>query len=397
MKILQICNKIPYPPKDGGSLAMHQLSESLFLLGNDVKVLAMDTFKQGFSETEWDENYRQKFHPEYVFMDIRIKALDAMLNLFSDKSYNLERFHSQAFEDKLQAVLGSAAYDLIILESLYVTPYLALIRKHSRATIIYRAHNIEHVIWKRLQDGERNPFRKKYLRLLSERLKNYEDAIVNEFDGVAAITPGDAAYFRSTGCQKPIAHIPFGIEAKPLRTVCVDKNALFFIGSMDWMPNLESLRWVLDHLWDKLVALHPDIRLYVAGRNMPPWLQALEKKQVVMLGDVKDAEAFMDDKSILLAPYFSGGGMRVKFIEAMLQKKIIVTTAIGAEGIAGRDGEHFLIAESEAGMLAIIDKCLKDAEWTAYIGSNARSLVLDQYNSRKIAQRLVSLYASIRA
>ncbi|HXC06499.1 MAG TPA: glycosyltransferase, partial [Bacteroidia bacterium] len=155
------------------------------------------------------------------------------------------------------------------------------------------------------------------------------------------------------------------------------------------------LRWVLDHLWDKLVVLHPGIHLYVAGRNMPPWLMELEKKNVSMQGDVQDAAAFMDDKAILLAPYFSGGGMRVKFIEAMLQRKVVITTSIGAEGIAGRDGEHFLIAESEAGMLAILDKCLKDPEWMRYIGANARSLVLDQYNSRVIAQRLVSLYKSI--
>jgi glycosyltransferase involved in cell wall biosynthesis len=376
---------------------MHQISESLYLLGHDVKVLAMDTWKQGFSETEWDQEYRNKFHPEYVFMDIRIKALDAILNLFSDKSYNLERFHSQAFEDKLEHILKSGQFDMILLESLYVTPYLSLIRKHSKALVIYRAHNIEHIIWKRLHEGERKPIRKKYLHLLSERLKNYEDHILNDFDGIAAITPGDAAYFRSTGCTKPVMHIPFGIDARPLRTVPVEKGSLFFIGSMDWMPNLESLRWILDHLWDKIHALHPDVRLYVAGRNMPPWLKSLDKKNVIMTGDVADAEAFMADKAILLAPYFSGGGMRVKFIEAMAQKKVVVTTAIGAEGISGRDGEHFLIAESEAGMLSIIEKCLRDPEWMEFIGANARSLVQDQYNSRKIAIRLISLYENIKS
>ena len=394
MKILQICNKIPFPPKDGGGLAMHQLSEALHHLGHEVKVLAMNTHKQQFMEADWTPEYRRKFSPEQVLVDTRIKTLHALFNLFSDKSYNIERFDSEAFAAKLKEVLRAGIYDIIQLESLYVAPYLPLIRQHSRARVVLRAHNIEHQIWERLAAGGRNPLRKKYLRLLAERLKTYELKVLNDFDAIAAITAADAIFFRSNGCNKPGAHIPFGIEIKPRREAKVT-GPLFFIGAMDWLPNLESVKWVLEQMWPALHQKFPELRFSIAGRNMPLWLRNLKVAGVDIYPDVPDAGLFMADKAILLAPYFSGGGMRVKFIEAMSQGKVVVSTAIGAEGIEGRDGEHFLLAESRIGLISVVEKCLEDGEFLQYVGANARSLVRDKYDSQRIAEKLTAIYQKI--
>jgi glycosyltransferase involved in cell wall biosynthesis len=395
MKILQICNKIPFPSKDGGSMAMHQMSDALQRLGHKVKILAMDTHKQNFQESSLDDAYRKRFNPDYVFIDTRIRILHAMVNLFSDKSYNIERFYSVAFEEKLKELLLHNKYDIIQLESIYVAPYLPVIRAFSQAKVVLRAHNIEHTIWERLAEGETRPLRKKYLRLLAERLKMYEQNNINKFDAIAAISPGDTAYFRSTGYTRPVIHIPFCVDVKPLEACAVKPHSLFFIGSMDWLPNEESVRWVLDHLWDKLLEKQPKLHFYIAGRHMPQWLITLNRKQVIVVPDVPDAHKFIGDKAILLAPYFSGGGMRVKFIEAMAQKKTVITTRIGAEGIEGRDGEHFLLAESMPGLLAAVDRCFREPELMDYIGANARSLVADKYDSRKNAEKLTELYRKL--
>jgi glycosyltransferase involved in cell wall biosynthesis len=377
-------------------MAMHQLSDSLQRLGHKVKVLAMDTHKQAFDGVMPEESYLKKFEPEYIFIDTRVKIFDAMVNLFSDKSYNIERFYSSAFEQKLKALLLAGKYDIIQLESIYVAPYLPVIRAHSQAKVVLRAHNIEHLIWERLTASETRPIRKKYLRLLAERLKAYEQKHINEFDAIAAITPGDAAYFRSTGYTRPVIHIPFCIDVKPLAPCRVDPNSLFFLGAMDWLPNEESVRWVLDNLWDKLLEKQPQLHLYIAGRNMPRWLREMSRKQVVVVPEVADADLFISDKAILLAPYFSGGGMRVKFIEAMAQRKTVITTRLGAEGIDGRDGEHFLLAESISGLVAAVDKCIREPRFPDYIGANARSLVADKYDSKRNAEKLAELYRKLK-
>jgi glycosyltransferase involved in cell wall biosynthesis len=192
-----------------------------------------------------------------------------------------------------------------------------------------------------------------------------------------------------------VVHIPFGVEIKPFVATEVKPDSIFFIGAMDWLPNQESVRWVLDHLWDRLVVSHPGLHFYIAGRNMPRWLKELNRKQVSVFPDIPDADAFMSDKAILLAPYFSGGGMRVKFIEAMARKKTVITTGIGAEGIEGRDGDHFLLAQSEEGLLAVTDKCIRDAALREAIGDKARSLVANKYDSRRIAEKLTELFAKL--
>jgi glycosyltransferase involved in cell wall biosynthesis len=376
-------------------MAMHQLSDSLSHLGHEVRILAMNTHKQSFDEKEWDEDYVRKFRPEQVFIDTRLKRMDAARNLFSAKSYNIERFHSQAFSDKLAQILSSEKFDIIQLESIYVASYLPVIRKYSQAKVVLRAHNIEHLIWERIAGWEQRSLRKKYLKMLAQRLRIYELAKLNEFDAIAAITPGDAAFFRNNGCTKPVEHIPFGITLKPLLAVPVRKKSLFFIGAMDWLPNQETVKWVLENVWEELRDLYPTIQLHIAGRNMPDWLLSLKTKNVMITSDVPDADAFMADKAILLAPFFSGGGMRVKFIEAMAQQKIVITTSIGAEGIDGHDGEHFMIAESFPAIIGAIDKCFNEPEFVANVGANARNLVAEKYDSARIAEKLVGLYKSL--
>ena len=150
MKILQICSKIPYSPKDGGGIAMNILTHGLMEQGNIVHVLAVSTPKHFLSDDDIDADYKSKTAYQSVFIDTSVKSFDAILNLFSSKSYNVVRFYSSAFEKVLIEKLKSEQYDVVQLESLWVTPYLAVIRKHSKAKIVLRSHNVEYMIWERL-------------------------------------------------------------------------------------------------------------------------------------------------------------------------------------------------------------------------------------------------------
>ena len=150
MKILQICSKVPFPPKDGGSLAMNMITQGLIEAGNQVQVLAVSTPKHFVKEEEMDGAYRNKTSFRSVFIDTSVKPLNAILNLFSSKSYNIIRFYSKDFEKELITLLSAREYDIILLEALWVTVYLDTVRKYSSAKIVLRAHNAEFQIWERL-------------------------------------------------------------------------------------------------------------------------------------------------------------------------------------------------------------------------------------------------------
>ncbi|MCX6297226.1 MAG: glycosyltransferase, partial [Bacteroidetes bacterium] len=232
MKILQICSKIPFPPKDGGSIAMNILTSGLINAGNTVHVLAINTPKQFIKEEEIDENYKKLTSYRSVFIDTSINPLDAILNLFTSKSYNIVRFHSKVFEKVLVERLLSEEYDVIHLETLWVAPYVDVIRKNSKAKIVLRSQNVEFLIWERLAEDTLNPIKKIYLKILSKRLKKYELGMLNKYDAIATITELDSITFNSLGCSIPIIHIPFGIDLEKYKIdiSSLEKPSVFHIG-----------------------------------------------------------------------------------------------------------------------------------------------------------------------
>src|SRR5580693_8877194 len=119
MKILQVCNKVPFPPKDGGCIAMNNITQGLIEQGHKVKVLAINTEKH-FTDIETLPNeYRSKTNMEAVFIDTKVKVIPAFLNIFTNESYNISRFYSKEFEEKLINILKNETFDIVQLESLY--------------------------------------------------------------------------------------------------------------------------------------------------------------------------------------------------------------------------------------------------------------------------------------
>lgn len=397
MKILQVCSKIPYPSKDGGSIAMNIMTEGLMACGNQVTVLAMRTPKNNIREEDIDAGYRKKTSYHSVFIDTTVKPLAAFLNLFSDKSYNITRFYSIQFEKALVALLKKENFDIVQLETLWVSPYVEVIRKNSKAKIVFRSHNVEYTIWERLASIARNPLKRAYLKLLAVRLKKYEQYMLNNYDGIACITELDAAEFRKLGCKIPIIHIPFGIHLADYKpdTTHIEFPSLFHIGSMDWMPNEEAIKWFLKNVWTKIQLKYPNLNLYLAGRNMPAWLSELKMENVVVVGEVNDSISFMNSKAIMVVPLQSGGGMRVKIIEGMALCKTIITTTIGAEGIAYENKRNILIADSEQEFENAIDMCITNREFSDTIGKNARTLIENKYDNRMMCKELSMFYQTL--
>jgi glycosyltransferase involved in cell wall biosynthesis len=398
MRILQVCNKVPYPPKDGGCIAMNNLTHGLLKEGHQVKVLAINTQKHYTEIKELPETYRARTNIEAVFIDTSVKAVPAFLNLFSKGSYNISRFYSPAFEAKLAEILQKDAYDIVQLESLFVSMYIPVIRRHSKAKIVLRAHNIEHKLWERNADASGSFLKKKYFSFLADRLKIYELSTVKEYDGVAAITAGDARWFSENGFSSPLSVIPFGMDLDSVqqkKVVAEDKASVFHIGAMDWQPNIEGVNWFLEKVWDKVLQQHPDVKLYLAGRKISNELKSLNSKNIEVTGEVADAHEFILSKGLMIVPLLSGGGMRVKLIEGMALGKVVLSTSIGAEGVECEDGMNILIADDPDAFASVIGKYLSDKNYLAPIGARAKQFAAEYYNNDDISRKLSGFYKLI--
>jgi polysaccharide biosynthesis protein PslH len=399
MKILILCNKSPYPPKEGGPIAMNMIIEGLIDAGHQVKVLAVNSNKYHVDPTLIPEEYRAKTGIEFVDLDLRVTPLGAFLNLFSKKSYHVERFYSGKLKQKLIEILSGERFDVVQFEMLYMSPYLALVRKYSDARIVLRTHNVEHLIWERIAAITSNPVKKRYLGYLAGKLKTYEMSVINWFDGVAAITETDMEFFTGQGCTVPVTAIPFGINIRdyPVEKPTAHDRSLFSIGSMNWIPNQEGIRWFLDHAWNDIHMQYPKLKFYLAGREMPGWLINSNYPNVEVVGEVDDALAFIRSRGIMIVPLFSGSGIRIKIIEGMACGKPVISTTIGAEGIHYTAGENILIADQPCEFFEMVSACLDNDERCARIGQNARKLIEEQYNRDRIIERLTGFYQKIGA
>lgn len=395
MRILQLCNKPPYPPIDGGTKAMHNLTRGLLAAGHQVKVLCLSTHKHPLQPRDLPKEYVEQTRIEGVFVDISINLVDAFTDLITADNYNISRFFSPDMDIKLIRLLSEETFDVIQLESLFMTPYIPTLRRYSKGRIVLRSHNLEHVIQERIATGEKHILKKPYRRFLANQLRNYEMAVLDRVDGVAAISPADAAHFTAHGTHTPVVSIPFGVcaqEYPDMHVVPKGKPVFFHLGSMDWLPNEEGVRWLLSAVWPRVLRKRPDARLDLAGIKMPDDLMALDMPGLQVKGRVKDALKYIGQRQVMLVPLFSAGGMRVKIVEGMAMGKAVVATPIGAEGIEVTDGRDILLARNATEFVDHIVALHDAPQRIEEIGAQARNLVADHYSDARIVGELIAFY-----
>lgn len=392
MKVLQLCNKPPYPPVDGGTMAMNSVTEGLLAHGCEVRVLTVETDKHPLRRELIPDEHLRRTRLEAVHVDLGIHVLDAAAAWLCGESYHVKRYESADFAQKLREVLDAEEFDIIHMESIFLDPYVPLIRKHSGAKLILRAHNVEHQIWQRVARSTKNPFRRSYLKHAALTLRAYELEHVNDFDGVVCITRDDADYFRANGCRRPITAIPFGMEPADQPAVDVEPFSLFHIGSMDWLPNQEGIDWLLREVWPLVHREVPQAHLYLAGRKMPQRLMEAKVEGVTVVGEVADAMYFIASKQVNIVPLLSGSGIRVKIIEAMSAGKAVVSTTVGAQGIDYADGRNILLADTPRQFADQIKRLANDQDFCRQLGNNAMQLVAEQYDVRRLTDRLITFY-----
>ena len=160
LRILQICHKPPRPSVDGGCLAMDSLTQGLMMEGHRVKVMTLHTQKHPYKPKALGEDYVLATRFQAVFADTALSFRDAATHMVAGESYHLNRFHVPEMDRAIEECLRAEVFDVILLESLFVSSYLPAIRRLSDAEVILRAHNVEHQLWAEVaQDMDKGPKR----------------------------------------------------------------------------------------------------------------------------------------------------------------------------------------------------------------------------------------------
>jgi glycosyltransferase involved in cell wall biosynthesis len=429
MHILQLCPRVPYPPHDGGAIAMYETARGLAEAGHRVTILAANTPKH-HQPADALAHLGPNVRLVTVDVDTRIRPVAALRNLlFSHEAYNVERFISQQLLAKLVEVVLTEHIDIVQFEGTFVMWYAGQLNQALNARKLYvgqqpkfvlRAHNVEHTIWQMLASRASNPLKKWYLQKLAQRLRTFEKWMLHRIDAVAAITQDDvlrlqrlfawapdsvsdedvkAMYATRTAGPPAFAVIPasYDLGHLPEASAPPKPRTLFVIGSLNWLPNLEGLAWFLQEVWPQAHAELPELELHIAGSHPSADLTSRPPGQdnVFVHGFVESAPAFMQQYELMLVPLLSGGGMRVKVVEGLALGKAVLSTTLGAEGVAAHDGKNILLRDRAAAWLQALRDYYHGRLPLAAIGQAAARTAHAEYDTRQVTQRLLGLYETL--
>lgn len=373
MNILIIASRVPFPLHDGGAIATYNQFRGYAELGHKVQLLALNTRKHHADPTTIKREL-VKFGPVETFsINTDIRWQHALLNLFSRRSYNIERFDDAGFHRLIRQHLNKNQYDLIQFEGLFTAPYIQTVRKCSKAKLILRQHNVEHLIWEKQAAAEKNPLKHAYLEFLARRLKQYETRVLPAFDGIAAITDADATVLKEYAPETPVSYIPAGIDF-PDATPAGSAHALYHIGSMEWMPNQMAVRRLVRDIWPLVIAQSPESTLHIAGKGMAGARLPELPPGVTNDGEVADAVKWAEPFGILCVPLMAASGVRMKTLEALAQGKWVVTTSVGAAGLPLVHEQHCMLADSDSQFAESILRLQRDAALREHLRSEGMAL-----------------------
>jgi polysaccharide biosynthesis protein PslH len=321
-----------------------------------------------------------------------------LANLASPLPYSVASHQSAAMR---QAVNALAARERVDLWQCEWSGYLPALQDQRRDRRLLMAHNVDALIWQRYYETERRWVRRRFLREQWRKTVKFEQAAFHQAARVVAVSDADAALMADQFGVTHVDVVENGIDCDWLAHATGSRkaNQYLFLGALDWRPNQDAVRRLLDELVPQIARLQPAARLLIVGRKPPPWLvqRAARTAHVQLLADVPDVRPFLAESSVMIVPLRIGGGSRLKILEALAAGLPVVSTTVGAEGLRLVAGQHFLEANSDDDLARETVRCLNEPDWALNLAAAGKRLVQQEYDWPILADRLHQIWMSFAA
>jgi glycosyltransferase involved in cell wall biosynthesis len=377
MKVLFVAGACPYPPDSGGTVRTFNLLKRL-CSRHEITLVAPS--KPG---VDLDDVFGGRLVRAIAVTSPGRTMRRALGSLLSPLPYIVRAHENPAMRAAVHDALATDHFDLLHCDSISVVPAIP----DAAVAKTFNAHNIEAMIWERYVREERRPWMIPVLRSQLAKVAAYEADLPRQFDCCIAVSEEDRAEMRRRYGAENVSVVANGVDLdfySALPDQCAPGVA--FVGSLDWRPNQDAVRWLLESIWPLVLAQAPGARLCVVGRRPPHWVASLcGRANASLCADVPDVRPYLADASVLVVPLRIGGGSRLKILEAMAAGRSIVSTTIGAEGLDVRAGEHLMIADEPASFAREVVSLLGDPARRQSLAGAGRALVESQYGWDRIS------------
>ncbi|MBI2827566.1 MAG: glycosyltransferase [Planctomycetia bacterium] len=357
MHILWLKSDYVDPPDTGGKLRTYHLLKNL-RQWCDVTYVSVCTPREANGQpkaTPWASRIVTFPREEERKAGAAFYA-KVLARAFSTKPFVVQKYASREIRDCQRGLCGaqngSATHDQ---DTVVVCDFLEMSGNVDWSLpwpkVLFQ-HNVESVIWRRYFENESNPLKRAYFWYEQARLRRFERAACNRFDLVLAVSPQDRDVFRrDLGVRTPVDVIDTGVDVdyfETLRGAAPVPGRLLFLGSLDWMPNIDGLHWFVREVYPRIKSRHPATSLDVVGRRPVASIDKLaaSDSSIHVHADVPDVRPHLAAADVFVVPLRIGSGTRLKIFEGMAAGRPAVSTTIGAEGLPVENGRHILLADA---------------------------------------------------
>ena len=394
MKILFLSPTVPFPLTDGGRIRVFNLLKQI-AAKSDVTLLALETQPTDAEGVAELQQLGVQVHLVPNAPTLPRVSFGTLVNAFLKRQpITVARYALPAYRQRFRELVATGNFDLVHYEMFHTAQFW----RDTDLPSVLSQQNVDSAIWRRLCGETTNPFYKLAYWTQQLAFQRYERVLSPKFDAVTCTSDIDAAVFQRYCAADTIEIIPNGVDVTHYQPDFTSEAPahLIYIGSMDWYPNEDAVAFFADEAFPRIQEKVPGVQFSIVGGNPSARVQRLaERAGIVVTGRVPEIKPYFAEATVFVVPLRIGSGTRLKILEALAMGKAIVSTTVGAEGLDLKDGEEIFIADEPIAFADAVTRLLTDLSRRRSIGENGRARVERDYDWRRIAEKLHTLYESL--
>lgn len=380
--ILYLVHRLPYPPNKGDKVRSFHLLKHL---ASSHRVF-LGTFVDDPDDMQHIGTVRDFCCDLHVArLEPKFAKLRSLNGLLADDPLTLRYYRDAGLQDWVDRTCQHQKIDAAVIFSSAMAQYVDAI---PRLPTIVDFVDVDSAKWTQYAPNHRWPmswlYRREGLKLLA-----YEREVAARSARSFFVTPAEVQLFSRLApeCAVRVEPVCNGVDsdyfapddsrASPYAT---DEIAIAFTGAMDYLPNIDAVRWFVADILPGLLQRWPQLRFHIIGRSPTPEVLALAADNVTVTGTVPDVRPYLQHAAIVVAPLRIARGIQNKILEAMAMARPVVASSECAAAVDAVSGQELITATTPADFIAEIDALLQNPERCLSIGRAARQRVVTQYS-----------------
>jgi glycosyltransferase involved in cell wall biosynthesis len=381
-RILFLASQFPHPANSGATIKTASVIDYLGAK-HDVHLVCLRSEDLDAEQIEWAKAFAGF---ESVQLSRGRNPLSLARSYASRVPLSIVRNRSSKMRNLVERLCRETEFDAVFVDGWLMAQYVPVEFAGRR---LLHEHNAEYVMWERQAAIVRGPALRRLVRAEARRVRAYEGRIIEEFDRVFAVSDEDRKALVEIGADekkvKVLPNLPDQVllEAPPLAFEA-SETLVLYLGTLTWQPNVEGIERFLREVWPLVHRQRPQARLLIAGRGASPRLRRLagKGKGVELAGEIDDPEPLYKRARVFIEATRSGGGTKVKLLNALARGLPIVASPEAMEGLEVNASEHLLVADKPPTMAAGVVQLLSDAPVWRRLSDNGRKLIQERYTPR---------------